>query len=81
MTLRFPSMACSAMVLGVFLVAGCGSTANEDEIAKAGSAQATGNAPQYKNYADFAKAQMDKNKEAADAKKKGAKASGAPATK
>jgi len=69
------------MVLGVFLVAGCGSTANEDEIAKAGSAQATGNAPQYKNYSDFAKAQMEKNKEKADAKKKGSRSAEAPAAK
>jgi hypothetical protein len=69
------------MVLSISLVAGCGSASNEDDIAKAGSTQATGNAPQFKNYSDFAKAQMEKNKESADAKKKGAKAAGAPATK
>jgi len=71
MKLRLRMTAFSALVLGVFLVAGCSST-NEDEIAKAGSATATGNAPQYKNYADFAKAQADASKKQGDdAKAKG----------
>jgi len=54
--------------LGTLFASGCG-TSNEDEIAKAGSSTATGNAPQYKSYAEFAKAQTEAQKAQADAQK------------
>jgi hypothetical protein len=73
MTLRYRMAAFSALVLGTLVVAGCGSsTTNEDDIAKAGSATATGNAKQYGSYKEFAEAQAQQAKEAA-AEKKAAK--------
>jgi hypothetical protein len=56
------------LAMGAFLIAGCG-TANEDEVAKASTGTVTGNAPQYKSYAEFAKAQTEAHKKQAESEK------------
>lgn len=63
----------SALALAILLVAGCGES-NEDEVVKAGAkpgtTAGTASTEQYKGYADYARAQSEKNrKPAADAGK------------
>jgi hypothetical protein len=57
----FWALSLSASALAAVLAAGCGKPTTNDEVVGAGSAPPSqGEAPSYKGYADFAKAQGEK---------------------
>ena len=72
MSIAFRTTVVPALALGVFLVAGC-STTNEEELAKAGSktpAPASAEPlPKYKSYGEVAQGQMEADRKKLESEK------------